>query len=186
MDSAAEALGEFNIGLGSHKPRKRKTRGNHERRPENYEKEHPRIVGILTGELDQITEDAGWEWTPYGEFFFLGGVGFVHAALNTLGKTYGGKTAEQRISNDAVFDIVIGHSHVGRIHRAPKIGPQQWISVLNLGCALPWGHVEDYAMHCTTGWTYGVYDLFIVGGRIESAAFVSMLDLERRYATTPR
>jgi hypothetical protein len=179
--SLSVSLGRFDEGLAGHAVRKHITLGNHERRAWTYEEHHPEMAGQLTGDLLLTFEDRGWTWTEYGEFFFLGGVGFVHAALNRLGKTYGGKNAEQTIANDAVFDIVIGHSHSGRVWRAPKIGPSQFVNVVNLGCALPDGHVEDYAKHCTTGWTWGCYDLLIRGGHIESASFVSMPELERRY-----
>jgi predicted phosphodiesterase len=188
MASLAEALGELDRGLigCSHEVRRHIVLGNHERRAWIYENEHPEMAGQLVGELTLLFEDRKWTWSEYGEFFFLGGVGFVHAALNRLGKTYGGKNAEQTIANDAVFDIVIGHSHTARVWRAPKIGPSQFVNVVNLGCALPFGHVEDYARHATTGWTWGVYDLLIRGGHIESASFVSMTELERRYAKAPR
>jgi predicted phosphodiesterase len=186
MASLAEALGEIERGLGSHKPKKHIVFGNHERRAWLYEDQHPEMAGQLVGELTLLFEDRGWSWTEYGEFFFLGGVGFVHAALNRLGKTYGGKNAEQTIANDAVFDIVIGHSHTARVWRAPKIGPSQFVNVVNLGCALPQGHIEDYAKHATTGWTWGIFDLLIRNGHIESASFVSMPELERRYAKAPR
>lgn len=181
LDSGEEAMGEIDKGLEGHKLRRHQTDGNHERRAWLYENANPEAQGLLTGPLACMYEQHGWTRTEYGEFFFLGGVGFVHAALNRLGKTYGGKNAEQTIANDAVFDIVIGHSHSGRVWRAPKIGPSQYVNVVNLGCALPHGHVEDYARHATTGWTWGVYELLIAGGHIESASFVSMLELERRY-----
>jgi hypothetical protein len=181
MASLCESLERFHEGLGGHQLRKHITLGNHERRAWAYEESHPEMAGQLTGDLLLTFEERGWTWTEYGEFYFLGGVGFVHAALNRLGKTYGGKNAEQQIANDAVFDIVVGHSHTGRSWRAPKIGPSKFVNVLNLGCALPHGHVEDYAQHCTTGWTWGAYDLIISGGHIESAAFISMQELERRY-----
>jgi hypothetical protein len=181
MASLALSLNMMEEGLGSHKPRKHIVMGNHERRAWTYEDHHPEMAGQLVGELTLSFEERGWSWSEYGEFFFLGGVGFVHAALNRLGKTYGGKNAEQTIANDAVFDIVIGHSHSGRVWRAPKIGPSQFVNVVNLGCALPNGHIEDYAKHSTTGWTWGAYDLLIRGGHIESASFISMPELERRY-----
>lgn len=181
LESGREALGEFNHGLGSHKPRKHVTGGNHERRAWTYEDANPESANLLTGPLVGLFEQHGWGWSEYGEFFFLGGVGFTHACLNRLGKTYGGKNAEATIANDALFDIVIGHSHSGRVWRAPKIGPSQFVNVVNLGCALPYGWVEDYARHSTTGWTWGAYELTISEGHIESASFISMGELERRY-----
>lgn len=183
MVSAKEALSEFDRGLGAHKPRKHETLGNHERRAWFYEDAHPEVVGLLTGELLATLEDHGWAHTPYGDYFFLGGVGFTHCAINRLNKTYGGKNAEIQIANDAVFDHVIGHSHLKRDHRAAKLGPSKHISVVNLGCALPWGHVEEYMYHgATTGWWWGCCDLVIGGGHVTDTNFMSMLELEKRYA----
>jgi hypothetical protein len=181
VQSGAIALNYFYKGLKGHKAKQHITLGNHERRAWLYEDANPESEGLLTGQLNTLFKQAGWTTTPYGEFYFIDGVGFVHAALNRLGKTYGGKTAEATIANDAVFDIVVGHSHVGRSWRSPKIGPRQFLNVLNLGCALPYNHIEAYALHSTTGWTYGCYDLLLVEGNIEAAAFVSMLDLESKY-----
>jgi hypothetical protein len=180
--SLKASIDAFNDGLGRHKCRRVVTLGNHERRAWLFEDQNPESAGLLTGPLLAAFDAGGWETRLYGEIFYLGGVGFVHAALNRLGKTYGGKTSENTIANDAVHDIVIGHSHVARQVRTPKIGPYNHVTVLNLGCALPYGHVEDYARDALTGWTWGVYELFIRGGHIESAKFVSMIELEERYA----
>ena len=182
LESAEQAMAEFDKGLSGHRPKMHVTMGNHERRAWFYEERNPETQNLLVGPLTCIVEQYRWTWSEYGEFFFLGGVGFVHAALNRLGKTYGGKNSEQTIANDAVFDMAIGHSHVGRSWRAPKIGPSQFVNVVNLGCALPQNHIEDYAMHATTGWTWGVFDLLIGGGHIQSASFVGMPELERRYS----
>ena len=182
LTSLAESIREFKAGLGDFSCRKVVCLGNHERRAWLYEDVNPESAGLLTGPLLSAFHSEGWETRPYGEIFYLGGVGFVHAALNRLGKTYGGKNAENTIANDAVHDLVIGHSHVARQIRQPKIGPYNHVTVLNLGCALPDGHVEDYARDSLTGWTWGVYELFIRGGHIESAKFVSMREIEGLYA----
>jgi hypothetical protein len=182
MHSAKEALGEFDAGLGSHKPKKQITLGNHERRAWTYEDHHPEVAGILTGELLCTFEDHGWHHTPYGEYFFLGGVGFIHCAINRLNKSYGGKNAEMTIGNDALFDHVLGHSHVRREHRAVKLGPSKHVTILNLGCALPWAHVENYMLHgALSGWWWGCCELVISGGQITDVNAVSMLELERKY-----
>lgn len=182
LTSLAESIAEFKRGLGKHECKKVVTLGNHERRAALYEDANPESAGLLTGPLLSAFHSEGWETRPYGEIFYLAGVGFVHAALNRLGKTYGGKNSEQTIANDSVHDLVIGHSHVARQIRVAKIGPYNHVTVLNLGCALPDGHVEDYARDSLSGWTWGVYELFIRGGHIESAKFVSMLELEQLYA----
>lgn len=182
MVSAKEAFGEFNHGLGSHKCNKHITDGNHERRQWLYEELRPEIAGVMTGEYLQLLEDHGWGRTPYGEYFFLAGVGHIHAAINRMNKTYGGKQAEVTICNDAIFDHIIGHSHVRREYRAPKLGPSKHVTVLNLGCALPQGHVESFMYHgATTGWWWGVHVVTMQNGQIVGAEAIPMSELERMY-----
>ena len=53
--------------------------------------------------------------------------------------------------------------------------------MLNHGCALPQGHLERYARHSLTGWTWGVWKLRLKKGRIVSWAFTTIKELEDRY-----
>lgn len=180
--SLNRALEDFERGLGQHSVIKHVTMGNHERRIYLYENSHPQVEGMLTSELEQTFKDRGWSFTPYGEFYFLGAVGFIHCALNRLGKSYGGKLAESTIANDAVFDVVVGHSHVKREHRAPKIGPHKHVTVLNLGCALPEGYTQEYVYHSQlAGWWYGVHVLTIQGGQIVGVEAISMHELSHQF-----
>lgn len=182
LASGREALDAFNTQLPSdYTPKRHITKGNHCARAKRYENEAPETEGMITGDLNNLFESAGWTFTEYGDFYYLGGVAFVHVPLNRMGRPYGGKNAESQIANDTVGDLVFGHSHIARMWRAPKIGPAQHVTVLNLGCALPDGHIEDYALASTTGWTYGIYDLTIGGGHILSASFIPMAELDRRY-----
>ena len=89
-----------------------------------------------------------------GEFYFIGDVGFTHAPLNTMGKAYGGMHAENQIARDTLHDVVYGHSHKRVDKTYPKMG-NQYVNIINLGTSLPQGHVEEYARHTLTGWSYG-------------------------------
>jgi hypothetical protein len=183
VQSLNEAMGALSEGLAGHKPKLHCTMGNHERRVWLFENQRPEVSGMLTGELLQTFADHGWTTTEYGEYFFLAGTGFVHAALNRLGKTYGGKNSENTIANDAIFDHVIGHSHVKRDVRAPKLGPSKHVTILNLGCALPQGHVEEYIYHgALSGWWWGCCVLTLQGGQIVGVDALPMSELERRFA----
>lgn len=180
--SLNRAMEDFERGAGGIALQKHCTFGNHERRIYQYENSHPQIEGMLTSELEQTFKDRGWSFTPYGEFYFLAGVGFIHCALNRLGKSYGGKLAESTIANDAVFDVVVGHSHVKREHRAPKIGPHKHVTVLNLGCALPQGYTQSYVYHSQlAGWWYGVHVLTIQGGQVVGVEAISMHELTHQF-----
>jgi hypothetical protein len=163
VESLSEALGAMNVSG----PELHMTEGNHERRASIFENNHPETHGTMHAKLIDIFRAHGWGVSPYGFIQKYGGVGFVHAALNAMGKTYGGKNAENTIANDSQFDVVIGHSHRSRVVRMPKIGENNHVTVLNLGCALPDGFIENYAKHSTTGWSYGIYDLLIQHGHIE-------------------
>jgi hypothetical protein len=47
---------------------------------------------------------------------------------------------------------------------------------------MPHGYVPPYADGATTGLTYGIHELRLRGGRVESDKFISMLELKEKYA----
>jgi hypothetical protein len=176
-----ESMGLFDEGLGSHKVRKVVALGNHERRAWFYEDSHPEVAGILTGELTSTFEQFNWEWSEYGKWVFINGVGFIHAPLNKLGKTMGSES-RMNVLSKMVFDMVRGHDHQEYTQPQTKFGPIGHVTLVGLGCALPYGHVESYATHCLNGWSWGVKELLIRNGRIDSAKWYSMLELQERYS----
>jgi hypothetical protein len=157
------------------------TLGNHERRLYHFEDRAPEAYGMMQCELQKVFERHKWTFSPYGMPYIVGGVSFVHCALNSLGKSYGGKNAENTIANDAIGDWVIGHSHRERMHRAAKLGSNNFVKIVNVGCALPDGFIEDYARHTLTGWSYGIADMTIKDSHIRDYRFVSMAELYDRY-----
>lgn len=180
VDSLDLSLAAFADGLGSWSGKKRITFGNHEDRVRIYENVHPVNEGDMYARVIHSFRKFDWQWKPFGEYLFVAGVGFIHVPLNMLGRPYNGKTVNA-IGNEAAFSVVFGHSHKGGVHPFPKIGPNQAIKVLNLGCALPWGHVEDYAKLAMTGWDYGAWELSLLDGMILSWRFWSMLEIANRY-----
>lgn len=182
VESGHEALTAFDEGLDGYECPKHSTLGNHEDRAFSFTNRTPETAGILTGMLDNLYMSHGWTFSPYGEVYFIASVGFVHVPLNRLGKPYGGKTALDRIANDAIHDVVYGHDHLGGYKSSPKIGRNQKVTVLNTGCALPEGHVEPYVGHGMSGWWYGAVDLKIRGGRLHSWQYHPMSELEKSYA----
>lgn len=179
--SADMALRAFNEGLDNFSPAsKHITLGNHEHRTELFANKHPEVYGMMAETMYRLLDKHGWTYSPFGEMYMVGGVGFVHVPLNEMGGRYGGKTAEQRVANDTVHDVVFGHSHRYRFHHAAKVGGRS-VNVMNLGCAMPDGHVEEYAKHSATGWTYGIVDMVIENGQIADHEFITMKELEKRY-----
>lgn len=181
MASGRAALAAFDEGAGPYNVEKHVELGNHEDRIWSFMNRTPEMVSMLDETIYTILGDFGWSYSPYGAFHFVGGVGFVHVPLNRLGKPYGGKTAENQIGNDALHDIVFGHTHHERKHKAVKVGSHNWVTILNLGCALPDGHIEKYVGHGTAGWSYGIYDLTIENGKISNTQWVPMAWLEETY-----
>lgn len=163
------------------KPEKHVTLGNHERRIDFFENSSPEAYGMMQSELDSVLVNNGWTYSPYGFMQMYGGVGFVHCALNRLGKSFGGKNAEANIANEALHDIIVGHSHVERVHRGPKIGPGNYVQIVNAGTALPDGHIEEYARHALNGWAWGISDMTIKNGHIQDRHWIQMRSLEEMF-----
>ena len=182
VSSFIEALGAMDIDG----PELHCTLGNHEQRLFAYENNHPEVYGMMQIELQGAFERFGWTFSPYKFIQKYGGVGFTHSATNSMGRAYGGKNSENSIANDSLFDLVIGHSHRRRLVRVPKIGDDNNLAVLNLGCALPDGFIESYARHSSTGWSFGIYDLTIQHGSLQSESFIPMSELGSLYGRVGR
>jgi len=181
IEALADGLGLFLKGMGGRHPKMILTLGNHEDRVARFENLRPQLGDCLSRMMNDAIISHGWRTAPYGEFVFIEGVGFIHHPVNGAGKSYGGKTAMQRSANDATFSFVCGHYHTRQIGEAPKIGPNFSVRAISAGCALPYGHVEAYARHSTTGWWWGVLEVTIVDGLIIDETFTSMLTLKSRY-----
>jgi hypothetical protein len=164
------------------KPRKKKARGNHEQRLWLFEDSNPASAGTHTLAYQEHLLQFGWQERPYGEIFYIGDVGFTHAPFNAMGKPMGGVTLGNRAGALLTQSLVHGHTHQRGHYDAKKLGTADSISVLQCGCALPWGEVEDFAAHNPTGWWWGVVVLTIQGGVITDEEWVSMLTLRRRYS----
>lgn len=182
MDNLIASHQAFRAGMASdYKPRMTVVLGNHENRVERFENANPEAYGTFTRERDQIFTQFGWRVRPYGELFYIEGVGFTHHPVNGAGRAYGGKTGPQRAANDSTVPVVSGHTHRRQVHDSPKIGPNDAISMVEIGCGMLWGEVESYAAHSATGWWWGVVPLTCRQGAITDLGFVSMLTLQERF-----
>jgi len=181
MLSFSDALSAFHDGLGGRRVEKHVVLGNHEDRIWSFTNRNPEVVHILDNILYQNLNMYGWTYSPFGELYFEGDVAFTHVPLNTMGKAYGGMHCENQIARDSLHDIVFGHTHKRLDKTFPKLGGQS-ITVINLGCALPDGHIEDYAKHSLTGWSYGAYDITIKDGKISERTWIPMGKLKEEYS----
>lgn len=180
MKSFQQAIRAFHKGLDGYDVPKHVTLGNHEDRIWSYTNRNPEIVELLDQILFATLDDYNWTYSPYGEFYFIGDVGFTHAPLNVMGKAYGGMYSENQIARDALHDVVYGHTHKRLDKTFPKMG-NQFLNVINLGTSLPDGHLEEYARHTLTGWSYGVYDIGIKDGRIDERTWIPINKIIERY-----
>ncbi len=180
MASLRLALDAFKEGVNGYRPELHITLGNHEDRIVSFSDRTPEVYGMLTDNLHTVLTDKGWSYSPFGAHHYIGGVAFTHVPLNGLGKPYGGMHAENQIARDSLCDVVYGHSHKKVNKDYPKLDGRK-LTILNLACALPQGHVEDYAKHSLTGWDWGIYDLEIQHGHIQKAHWVPMAELQERF-----
>jgi hypothetical protein len=182
MENLKQSLAAWRAGIDpTYKPRQTVVLGNHENRLERFENANPEAYGMFTGERDQAFLQYGWKTRPYGELFYIEGVAFTHHPVNGVGRAFGGETGPQRAASKTTVPMVSGHTHKRQVHDAAKIGPVDVISMVEIGCALPWGTVEAYAKHGMTGWWYGCVPMTVQGGVITDLSFVSMLTLERDF-----
>lgn len=156
--------------------------GNHEFRVERYEEMAPNLAGTLVVLREQMFARYRWKTTPYRHWLFFEGVGFTHVPMSIMQKPIGGRYPENTIGNQATHSIVFGHTHRNNNVTVPKIGINNSITITNLGSAMPHGYTPKYTDGATTGYTYGVHLLRLRGGRVESDQFVSMLELQEKYA----
>lgn len=183
MDNAEAMEHAFERGRDPDwKPKKLKARGNHEKRLFDFENEHPENEGTHTHRYSQTVLQAGWRERPFGEIFYIEGVGFTHAPMAN-GRARSGINAPRATAIDQCEPLVHGHTHQLQIHTSKKNGPTDKVMVIQAGCALPDGEVEHYATHGgATGWSYGVLDLRVCDGEITDFAWVSMRSLRSRYS----
>lgn len=184
MDNLVASHQAWRRGMASdYKPRQNFLLGNHENRLERFENANPEAHQTFTVQRDQTFLQFGWQIRPYGELFYVNGVGFTHHPTNGAGRAYGGKTGPQRAANESTVPVVSGHTHRRQVHDSPKIGPIDVISMVEVGCAMPWGTVEGYAMHALTGWWWGACEMTVQNGLITDLGFISMLSLRDRYSS---
>lgn len=185
MENLQASLQAWRAGMApDYKPRQTICLGNHENRLERFENANPESHQTFTLARDELFLSFGWKPRPYGELVYLEGVAFTHHPVNGAGRAFGGETGPLRAANKTTVPVVSGHTHRRQLHDSGKIGPVDVISMVEIGCALPWGTVESYAKHGITGWWWGVCPMTVQGGAITDVSFVSMLALERDYGAT--
>lgn len=183
LDNHLESLQAFERGRAADwKPKRIKTRGNHEQRLWLFENEHPESEGTHTHTYAEQLLQFGWRERDFGEFAYVEGCAFSHAPINGVGRPMGGKTATHRAGDMLTAPLVHGHTHALQLYSGAKMGPLERVTVIQAGCALPWGEYEHYATSGPGGWWWGVLLLSCWGGQIVDVEAISMLSLRDRYS----
>jgi hypothetical protein len=193
MKSLTEALTELHKPLNEYNAQKRKnkektynpkfviTLGNHEDRARTYGQKNPEVGMLLHAQLTSLLAGFGWDVIPYQHYWYLREVAFTHAPVDASRKPMAGANCSVNAATHLMHDLVHGHTHRAQVIRKPKIGENKYVTVVDLGCSLPYGHVEEYAKHGITGWSWG-YTMLNVDQRIEGWQFIPMNIVESKYA----
>lgn len=175
-DSFHESQRAFHQGLAGHKPKLDITLGNHEARAFKWDNLHPEAEQHGMKVVEAFAQ-WGWRTTPYGEYRFIEGVGFIHVPFNALGRPL---TQNQR-ANKAMFDTVHGDDHRATQLTDFKSGPFRSPTIYSAGTALPPGYIEGFANKTGSTWRAGVCLATLWGGYVRSWSFTEMTLLRRRY-----
>jgi hypothetical protein len=181
MVSLNQALRVLNDPWRTMTIRKEFVVGNHEHRLYKFQNINPEVYGMMQMEFESILKSRGWNFHAYGKYLTINSVDFVHIPQNMMGKPVGGKFAANTIGRESIHDVFVGHTHRFSVTSVPKLGQNRRVKVVETGCCLPHGHIEDYAEHNQTGWSWDVIDAVIHEGRIEVANQTPMFELERKY-----
>ena len=183
LDNQKESLATFHANKPADwDPKLDITLGNHENRINRFENANPETAGMFSNELETNFAQFGWQTRPYGEVMFVQGVGISHHPTNGAGRAFGGKTGPQRAANELTCSFISGHTHAFQHYTSGKIGLVSGVDVMEVGCALPWGEVEDYAVHSINNWWWGFVIADLMGGRIVASEKVDMMAIRDRYS----
>jgi len=176
MERGMELINEHSGGVQIHV-----TLGNHEVRIWDYENRRPEMQGFVSTRFNDIFKRCGWTYSPYGQYYKLHGVDFVHAPLPTQKQPMGGKNVVNNVANGSIADVVFGHTHRMATTTMVKLGNDVSVTVINAGCTMPLGYIPKYIGNGATGWWHGVVELVIDCGKIVSYNMVDLHSLKERY-----
>jgi predicted phosphodiesterase len=158
--------------------------GNHDHRPWYFADRNPELFGFVQAVYKDIFVQAGWDMALYGSRLTVDGVDFIHTPMQkgSKHKPMGGETLMQRYAKRVRRPVCFGHNHMDGTyseHKDDGVGGK--LTIINVPCSLPQGHIPSYAKDSPTGWSYGVYELTVMNGDIIGHRLISMVELEAEY-----
>ncbi len=158
--------------------------GNHDIRAKIYESEHPETNGTMHHALMNVFKSNNWHMEDYGKRLTIEGVDYIHTpfAKGSGTKPLGGQNIMARQAKRIVRPMVFGHNHMWGVYTEEKDdGNHGNVTMINVPCSLPHGFVFDYVGDSPSGWSYGVFEIVTLDGKIVGAKLHSMLELQMHW-----
>lgn len=115
--AGADALAQFDRGLGSHRPKKDITLGNHDMRPDRRAATFPELLGHMR--WDEVPfRKHGWRCTPWKSVVQIGPFACTHHFTTAMGRPLSGKHLARRIVETTLGSAIVGHDHRWQWHES--------------------------------------------------------------------
>jgi hypothetical protein len=158
-------------------------KGNHDVLTTNFKGADPKREGSLNNLFENALADAGFTFSDYGEYYWLGNVGYVHIPLTIMSQPVGGSSGapENIVSADSTRDTVFAHTHRWGASRNLKLDGKI-VTALNVGSSQPEFYCGEYAqLGQGRKQSYGIMEITDFDGSIQSHRFVTLRELEALY-----
>jgi len=156
-------------------------KGNHCNRLWKHDEAHPELNGKYTSQFDAILKDLGWTFTDFGEFYWLGGVGYTHVPIGFDGKPIYGDDAEMQVLAGTASDIVFADTHRHSVVKRQTLDGRM-LTVATTGCLVPQPYVaKDVKYTPRRRMDRGVLEVLDRDGAIVSVRHLDVNMLLDRY-----
>lgn len=155
--------------------------GNHDQRLVTFRGADPERDGSAAQTWAAALDEFGFTTSDFGEYHWIGGVGYVHVPLTVTGDPVGGEYPEATVARDSTRDTVFGHCHRYSMSRVQKFDGRT-VTALCAGMSMP----EFFVRECSQlgrgrSPSHGILEITDFDGRIQSHRFVPMRELEIRF-----
>lgn len=161
-------------------------KGNHEERADRFVSRNPQFIGFVDIDKD-LKLDEYWDYVcPFGEEFFINGMGFTHYYRTATGKAVSGVVPARSMLLKKARSVVQGHNHKFSVFFQDRGHGQPKAQAYSVGY---YGHPdqrENWNMQEQAAWDFGVLVLYDVmdGMATGGHRWITQEALERKYART--